>query len=73
MRRRIPSFARGTIRYPLNITSRRLAIELGNDMSDEGSLEECLCKLNNVIDEGDDFVSPFNLGQYKGGRESLLG
>lgn len=41
--------------------SKVLAIELGNDTSDEGSLEECLCKLSNVLDEGDAFVSPSNL------------
>lgn len=60
---------------PKNNFSKVLAIELGNDPSDEGSLEECLCRFNNVIDEGDrmkDGIAGdeiFNLLQIRAGGQ----
>ena len=50
-------------------------IELWNDPSDEGSLEECLCRFNNVIDEGDRMKEGiagdeiFNLLQIRAGGQ----
>ena len=60
---------------PKNNFSKVLTIELWNDPSDEGSFEECLCRFNNVIDEGDrmkDGIAGdeiFNLLQIRAGGQ----
>lgn len=60
---------------PKNNFSKVLAIELGNDSSDVGSLEERLCGLNNVINESDrmkDGIASdevFNLLQIRAGGQ----